>query len=89
MILTTIYSMLSIGEIWNPVDLFKVDMPEHLKEQRLQKAVKHAVRFLEAQGLKAPLIIQFLIIHIRKIVAFLDENRITTSFFIRKVEPLF
>ena len=55
MILTAIYSMLSTGstgEIWNPVDLFKVDMPEHLKEQQLQKAVKQAVRFLEAQGLR-------------------------------------
>ena len=52
MILTAIYSMLSTGEIWNPVDLFKVDIPEHLKEQQLQKAMKQAVRFLEAQGLK-------------------------------------
>ena len=52
MILTAIYSMLSTGEIWNPVDLFKVDMPEHLKEQQLQKAVRQAVHFLETQGLK-------------------------------------
>ena len=52
MILTAIYSMLSTGEIWNPVDLFKVDMPEHLKEKQLAKAVKQAVRFLEKQGLK-------------------------------------
>ena len=52
MILTAIYSMLSTGEIWNPVDLFKVDMPEHLKEQQLQKAVKQAIRLLETQGLK-------------------------------------
>ena len=52
MILTAVYSMLSTGEIWNPVDLFKVDMPEHLKEQQLQKAVKQAVHFLESQGLK-------------------------------------
>ena len=52
MILTAIFSMLSTGEIWNPVDLFKVDMPEHLKEQQLQKAVRQAVRFLETQGLK-------------------------------------
>ena len=52
MILTAIYSMLSTGEVWNPVDLFKVDMPEHLKEQQLQKAVKQAVHFLESQGLK-------------------------------------
>ena len=46
MILTAIYSMLSTGGIWNPVDLFKVDMPEHLKEQQHQKAVKQAVYFL-------------------------------------------
>ena len=52
MILTAIYSMLSTGEIWNPVDLFKIDMPDHLKEQQLQKAVKQAIRLLEAQGLK-------------------------------------
>lgn len=52
MILTAIYSMLSAGEIWNPVDLFKIDMPEHLKEKQLQKAVKQAIRLLEAQGLK-------------------------------------
>lgn len=52
MILTAIYSMLSTGEVWNPVDLIKVDMPEYLKEQQLQKAVKQAVHFLESQGLK-------------------------------------
>ena len=52
MILTAIYSMLSNVETWNLVDLYKVDMPEHLKEQQLQKTVKQAVRFLEAQGLK-------------------------------------
>lgn len=52
MILTAIYSMLSTGEVWNPVDLFKADMPEHLKEQQLQKAVKQAIRLLETQGLK-------------------------------------
>ncbi len=50
MILTAIYSMLSTGEVWNPVDLYKVDMPEHLKEKQLQKAINQAIRFLEAQG---------------------------------------
>lgn len=50
-ILTAIYSMFCTGEVWNPVDLFKIDMPEHLKELQLAKAVKQAVRFLEAQGL--------------------------------------
>ena len=43
MILTAIYSMLSTREIWSSVDLFKIDMPEHLKERQLQKAVRHAV----------------------------------------------
>lgn len=51
MIMTAIYSMLSTGEIWNPVDLYKVDMPEHLKEKQLQKAINQARHFLESQGL--------------------------------------
>ena len=52
MILTAIYEMLSTGEVWNPVDLYKVDMPEYLKEKQLEMAVKQAIRFLEEQGLK-------------------------------------
>ncbi len=51
MILTAIYTMLSSGEVWNPVDLFKVDMPQALKEKQLAKAVAQARRFLENQGL--------------------------------------
>lgn len=52
MILTAVFVMLSNLEEWNPVDLYKVDMPEHLKEKQLAKAVKQAVSFLEKQGLK-------------------------------------
>jgi transposase len=51
MILTAIYSMFSTGELWNPVDLCKIDMPEHLKGQQHAKAIKQATRFLEKQGL--------------------------------------
>ncbi len=51
MILTAIHSIMSTGEVWNPTDLFKIDMPEELKEKQLSKAVKQAVRFLEKQGL--------------------------------------
>lgn len=51
MILTAIYSILSTGETWNPVDLYKVDMPEHLKENQLQKAITQATRFLEVHGI--------------------------------------
>ena len=52
MLLTAIYSMLSTGEAWNPVDLYKIDMPEPLKEKQRLKAIKQATRFLELQGLK-------------------------------------
>ncbi len=51
MILTAIFVILSNLEEWNPVDLYRVDMPEHLKEKQLAKAVKQAVRFLETQGI--------------------------------------
>lgn len=51
MILTAIYSIFCTGEVWNPVNLFKIDMPDHLKEQQLAKAIKQATRFLEKQGL--------------------------------------
>ena len=51
MILTAIYSMMSTGEVWNPTDLVKVDMPESLKEKMLSKAIKQATKFLQNQGL--------------------------------------
>ena len=51
MILTAIFQMLSTGEVWNPTDLFKVDMPQHLKEKQLQKAIKQATVFLQKQGI--------------------------------------
>ena len=51
MILTAIFQMMTTGEVWNPTDLFKVDMPDSLKERQLSKAVKQATKFLEKQGL--------------------------------------
>ena len=54
MILTAVYQMLSTGEAWNPSDLFKVDMPQPLKEKQLEKAVKQAMKFLEKQGIFVP-----------------------------------
>lgn len=50
MILTAIYNMLSTGEVWNPCDLFKIDMPDELKAKQEEKAVKQAVKFLEKRG---------------------------------------
>ena len=51
MILTAVFQMMSSGEVWNPTDLFKIDMPESLKEKQLSKAIKQATKFLEKQGL--------------------------------------
>ena len=51
MILTAIFSMMSTGKVWNPSDLFKIDMPEALKEKQKAKAIRQAIRFLEKQGL--------------------------------------
>ena len=50
MILTAIYNMLSTGEVWNPCDLFKIDMPDALKAKQEEKAIKQAVKFLEKRG---------------------------------------
>ena len=51
MILTAIYHMLSTGEAWNPTDLYKIDMPEPLKNKQKEKAVKQAMKLLIAEGL--------------------------------------
>lgn len=50
MILTAVFKMMSTGEVWNPTDLFKVDMSETFKERQLAKAVKQATKYLEKQG---------------------------------------
>jgi len=51
MILTSIYHMLSTGEVWNPSDLYKVDMPEPLKEKQKEKAIKQALKLLKSEGI--------------------------------------
>ena len=51
MILTAAYQMLSAGEVWNPTDLYKIDMPEHLKEKQKEKAIKQAKKLLIAEGI--------------------------------------
>ena len=54
MILTAVYQMLSTGETWNPSDLYKVDMPEPLKEKQKEKAIKQALKLLQKEGLIPP-----------------------------------
>jgi hypothetical protein len=51
MILTAVFHMFKTGEVWNPVDLFKVDMPPVLMEKQKQKAIKNAIKLLASQGL--------------------------------------
>ena len=51
MILTAVYHMLSTGEAWNPTDLYKIDMPEPLKNKQKEKAIKQAMKLLIAEGL--------------------------------------
>ena len=58
MILTAAYHMLSTGEAWNPSDLYKIDMPEPLKEKQKEKAIKQAMKLLIAEGIiEEPLVV--------------------------------
>lgn len=50
MILTAIFFILTDGCVWNPVDLYKIDMPEPFKQKQLAIAIKQATRFLSKQG---------------------------------------
>ena len=54
MILTVIYRMLSTGEVWNPSDLYKIDMPAPLVEKQKAKAIKQAKKLLQKEGLLPP-----------------------------------
>lgn len=51
MILTAIYAMLSTGEIFNPSDLLKFDMPDELKKKQTISSAKEAVKLLVSLGL--------------------------------------
>ncbi|MDL2319378.1 transposase, partial [Eubacteriales bacterium OttesenSCG-928-A19] len=50
MILTAIFRMLSTGEVWNPCDLDRFDMPEALRHKQLQADLKRAARLLVKHG---------------------------------------
>ena len=54
MILTAIYQMLSTGEVWNPSDLYKINMPTPLVEKQKAKAIKQAKKLLQMEGLLPP-----------------------------------
>ena len=51
MILTAVYAMLSTGEVFNPTDLHRFDMPAMLKESQEAKAVNQAIKLLKSMGI--------------------------------------
>ena len=51
MILTAIYHMFVTGEVFNPSDLYKVDMPQEMVEKQKEKAIKQAAKLLISLGL--------------------------------------
>lgn len=51
MILTAIYHMLCTGEVWNPCDLYKVDMPQEMQIKQKQKAIHQAKKLLLLEGI--------------------------------------
>lgn len=50
MILTAIYHMFVTGEVWNPSDLYKIDLPQEMLEKQKEKAIKQALKFLISNG---------------------------------------
>ena len=53
MILSSIYAIVSTGEVFNPSDLLKYDMPEELQKKRTLAEAKDAVKLLVSLGLVA------------------------------------
>lgn len=51
MILTAIYNMFVTGEVWNPSDLYKVDMPQEMQDKQKDKAIKQAAKLLISNGI--------------------------------------
>lgn len=51
MILTAIYNMFDTGEIWNPSDLYKIDMPQELMDKQKEKAINQALKLLISNGI--------------------------------------
>jgi len=51
MILTAIYHMFTTGELFNPCDLYKIDMPQEMQSKQKDKAIKQALKLLISQGI--------------------------------------
>ena len=62
MILTAVFMMLSTGEIFNPCDLLKFDMPEHLRQRQLLTSAKDAAKLLVSLGVVHPDALSFAVL---------------------------
>ncbi len=51
MILTAIYNMFVTEEVWNPSDLYKIDMPQELMNKQKEKALNQAIKLLISNGI--------------------------------------
>ena len=54
MLLTAIYQMLSTDELWNPSDLYKINMPQTFVQKQKEKAIKQAKKLLQKEGILPP-----------------------------------
>ncbi len=54
MILTAVFMMLTTGEAFNPCDLHKFDMPEHLRQRQVFTSAKDAAKLLISLGVVQP-----------------------------------
>ncbi len=55
MILTAIYHIFVTGEVFNPSDLYKIDIPQEIQDRQKEKAIKQAIKLLISNGvIKAP-----------------------------------
>ncbi len=54
MMLTAVFHMLSSGEVFNPSDLFQIDIPQELRDKQRDRAIKQAVKLLVSQGIILP-----------------------------------
>lgn len=51
MILTAIYHMFVTGEVFNPSDLYKIDIPQEMQDKQKEKAIKQATKLLISHGI--------------------------------------
>lgn len=51
MILTAIYHMFKTEEVFYPIDLRQIDMPEELKGKHRSRKIQNAIHFLKQQGI--------------------------------------